>query len=476
SIISKNDLKCSLLQLECHFTWVLLKEDVDLDTIEDKMGNQIEFLTQSTIASYNMLSYVCHLKHLNENALQNLRKAEKEIRTKHADDIERRSLVTWGNYAWIYYYMNKYEEVQTYLRKVEDTCKNLSSTARFKVQLPEIYSEKGWALLQFGRTCYFRAKESFRSALEKEPNDPEFNVGYAIALYRWENNTKGSDRNEIPTLKALRRAVELSPNDTSVMALLALKLQDLNLVDEGESYIKEAMQKTPDFPYFLRYAAIFYRKKSEFDKSLELLRKSLAITPKCSFLHHQMGLCYRAKLFQLKKIKYSPREQEEELIRHSIFHFERAVEYKSTFFFAYGDLAGMYAEAKQYREAEATFQKVFEMTNLHPTDKQYLHHAYGNYQYFHRKSESEAIKHFTEGLKVEQDCLAREKCKNSLQKLLEKRIQKGLGDAADFSKLGFIHQLNSEKVQAIECYEKALDLDPANEEYLGELWKLQSSI
>ncbi|XP_010225164.1 PREDICTED: interferon-induced protein with tetratricopeptide repeats 5-like, partial [Tinamus guttatus] len=257
-IISKNDLKCSLEQLQCHFTWNLVKEDADLESLEDKTGHQIEFLTQSLIASYNMLSYVCHLKHLNEDALQNLQKAEKEIKIKHPDDIERRSLVTWGNYAWIYYYMNKYEEVQTYLRKVEDTCKKLSSTARFQVQLPEIYSEKGWALLKFGRGYYSRAKESFQKALETEPDDPEFNVGYAIAVHRWENVGEGSSNSESSALPALRRAVELSPDDTSVVALLALKLQDLNLAEEGERYIKEAMDKTPDFPYFLRYAAKFY--------------------------------------------------------------------------------------------------------------------------------------------------------------------------------------------------------------------------
>ncbi|NXA48664.1 IFIT5 protein, partial [Nothocercus julius] len=476
SIISKNDLKCSLQQLQCHFTWNLLKEDVDLESLEDKMGHQIEFLTQSLIASYNMLSYVCHLKHLNENALQNLQKAEKEIKRKHPDDIERRSLVTWGNYAWIYYSMNKYEKVQAYLRRVEDTCKKLSSTARFQVQLPEIYSEKGWALLKFGRTYYSRAKESFQNALEREPEDPEFNVGYAIAAYRVENVSGGGSNSETSALEALRRAVELSPNDTSVVALLALKLQDLNLADEGERYIKEAMDKTPDFPYFLRYAAIFYRRKNNVDKALELLRKGLAITPTCSFLHHQMGICYRAQLSELKRKKYAPREQMEELIRLGIFHFKRVVEYKSTCFPAYSDLAGMYAEGKQYHEAEATFQKVFQMTNLHPLDTQFLYYAYGNYQLFHMKSESEAIKYFTEGMKIDQDSLKGAKCKTALQKLLEQRIRKGLGDAAAFSTLGLIHELNREKMQAIECYEKALQLDPENEEYLGALWKLRLSI
>nr|XP_013802097.1 PREDICTED: interferon-induced protein with tetratricopeptide repeats 5-like [Apteryx mantelli mantelli] len=478
SIISKNDFKSTLLQLECHFTWILLKDDVDLDNLEDKTGHQIEFqFTESNAASYNMLAYVCHLKHLNEDALKNLQKAEEEIEKNYPNETDRRRLVTWGNYAWIYYHMNRYEEVQTYLSKVEDTCKKLSSTAQYKIQLPEIYAEKGWALLKFGRTYYARAKECFENALKKEPNNPEFNAGHAIAVYRLESISCGSSEDESSSLEPLRRAVELNPNDTSVVALLALKLQDLNLADEGERYIEEAMEKTPDSPYFLRYAAKFYRRKGKLDKSLELLKKGLAVAPTCSFLHHQMGLCYRAKLFRLKKAaKYAPREQVEELIRLCIFHFKRVTEQKSTFFPAYSDLANMYAEGNKYQEAEEIFQKVFQMTNLHYADIQELYYNYGRFQHLHRKSESEAIKYYTEGLKIETDSHGRIKCKTALKKLLEQRIQEGSEDAAAFSTLGFIHQLDNEKLKAIECYEKALELDPENEEHLNALYKLRLSI
>ncbi|XP_025949937.2 interferon-induced protein with tetratricopeptide repeats 5 [Dromaius novaehollandiae] len=477
SIISKNDFKSTLLQLECHFTWILLKEDVDLDNIEDKTGYQIEYqCIQSNVASYNMLSYVCYLKHLHEDALQNLQKAEEEIEKNHPNETDRRSLVTWGNYAWIYYHMNRYKEVQAYLSKVEDTCRKLSSTARYKIQLPEIYAEKGWALLKFGRTYYGRAKECFENALKNEPDNPEFTAGHAIATYRVESMTLGSGENESSSLEPLRRAVELNPNDTSVVALLALKLQDLNLVEEGERYIEAAMEKTPDLPYFLRYAAKFYRRKGQLDKSLELLKKGLAVTPTCSFLHHQIGLCYRAKLFRLKKpTKYAPREQVEELIRLSIFHFQRAIQQKSTFFSAYNDLAMMYAEGNKYREAEQTFQKVFQMTNLHSADKQELYYYYGRFQHFHRKSESEALKYYTEGLKIETDSAGRIKCKIALKKLLEQKIQERSADAATFSTLGLIHRLNNEKQQAIECYEKALKLDPENEEHWSALCELRRS-
>ncbi|NXI93034.1 IFIT5 protein, partial [Psophia crepitans] len=477
STISRNSLKSSLLQLECHFKWNLLKQDVDLDDLEETISHQIEFFMKSNITNYNLLSYVCYLKNLNEEALRNLQKAEEEIKINHPDEIARRSLVTWGNYAWIYYHMQRYEEAQTYVSKVENTCKNLSSTAQQKIQLPEIYAEQGWALLKFGGKYYERAKNCFEKALETEPNNPEFNAGYAIAMYRLEDYSYRQCEDASQSIEPLKRAVNLNPKDTFIMALLALKLQDFSRVDEGEKYIKEAMQKTPDLPYLLRYAAKFYRRKGEVDKALDILKKALAVTPKSTFLHHQLGLCYRAKLFQLRRTtRYPLQDQENELIQLAICHFKTAIDQKTKFFSAHTDLANMYAEAKRYEEAEETFQKAVQINILSYRDKQEFYYYYGNFQRFHMKLESEAIRCYVEGLKIEEDSYSRNKCRNALKKLLEHRIQRGLEDATDFATLGLLHSLSGEKHEAIACYEKAIALCPDNEEYLSALYELRLSI
>ncbi|NXP48569.1 IFIT5 protein, partial [Heliornis fulica] len=469
--------KISLQQLECHFTWNLRQQDVDLDDLEETIDDQIEFLTKSNITNYNLLSYVCHLKNSNEEALRNLQKAEEEVEKKYPDQIARRSLVTWGNYAWIYYHMARYEEAQTYISKVESSWKNLSNTAQWKIELPEIYAEQGWALLKFGGQYYQRAKDCFEIALKSEPNNPEFNAGYAISIYRLEDYSERRNEELSQSLGPLKRAVDLNPNDTFIMGLLALKLQDFHRVNEGEKYIEEAMQKTPDLPYILRYAAKFYRRKGEVDKALNILKKALAITPKSSFLHHQLGLCYRNKLINLKKLtRYPPQEQVKELIQHCIFHFKAATERKPKFFSAHTDLANIYAEAKMYEEAEETFQKAFQINILTNRDKQDFYFWYGIFQHFHMKSESEAIRCYTKGLKIEEDSFSRLKCRTNLKKLLERRIQRGLEDATDFGTLGFIHSLCGEKLEAVECYEKAIELCPNNEEYLSALCELRLSI
>ncbi|NXA13115.1 IFIT5 protein, partial [Sapayoa aenigma] len=476
STISKNSLKTSLLQLECYFTWTLLKEDVDLDHLEETVGDQIKFFQESNITNYNLLSYIYHLKNSNEEALKSLQKAEEAVQKHHPDEIPRRSLVTWGNYAWIYYHMKRYEEAQTYVSKVENSCKNLSSTARWKIHLPEIYAEQGWALLSFGENYFERAKTCFENALKKEPNNPDFNAGYATTMYRLEVIGWRPSEEVNSSLEPLKRTVELNPNDTCIMALLALKLQDLEQVDEGERYIEEAMQKTPDLPYFLRYAAKFYRRKGDLSKAVEILKKALALTPNSSFLHHQLGICYRGNVFKLKKTENPPQEQVEELIQLAIFHFKIVIDQKTKFVAAYCDLAGMYALDKRYEEAEDAFQKVLHRNNLSCIDKQRLYFNYGNFQRFHMKSELEAIKYYIEGLKIQEDSYGRKKCREAAETLLEQKIKRGLGDAAVFGTLGLIRNLNGEKQEAVECYEKAIALDPNNKEYQNALHELRLSI
>ncbi|KAJ6653577.1 hypothetical protein lerEdw1_009075 [Lerista edwardsae] len=476
SEISKHSLKESLLQLECHFTWELLKEDIDPDELEERLEDQIVFLlSTSKTRNYNLLAYVQSLSDKNEEALKSLQRAEEMVKTEYPEEFEKESLLIWSNYAWVYYQMDKLDEVQIYLKKVETTCKQHGSASPYNMTFPQLYCEKGWALLKFGRKYFDKAKESFAKALEYEPQNPEFNSGYAITVYRLENyyEKKAADGS---SLEHLRRALSLTPDDAFLMPLLALKLQETNKAKEGEKYIKEALEKYPGIPYVLRYAAKFYRKKGDVKRSLELLWKALYLQPNSGFLHHQIGLCYRTQYLEKKKARNQPREEMGELIRRCIFHFKQVVAHKTKFVFAYLDLAGMYAEEKRFQLAEETFQKVFAMSKLTCTEKQELHLSYGRYQQFHKKSESAAIQQYLEGLKIENASYPRNMCKFNLEKLISKAIKGGFGDANKFAIRGYIHKLDGEKEQAIECYEKAQRLDPDNEEYTSALFDLKLSI
>ncbi|XP_039767260.1 interferon-induced protein with tetratricopeptide repeats 5 [Ornithorhynchus anatinus] len=448
--VAKDSLRTRLLQLECHFTWDLLKEDIALQDLEERVCNQIQFLTtKSKATSYNLLAYTRYLQGHNEEALESLGKAEKEIQGEDASRAEVRSVVTWGNLAWMHYHTDHLAEAQAYADKVECVCRALSGPFPCKVEWAEVLSEEGWALLTFGFKYYERAKACFEKALKQEPNNPEFNSGFAIAIYRLENIASGNSPADAPSLQALRRAVRLNPDDTPVQVFLGLRLQDVNREAEGEKYIQEALERMSSVPYVLRYAAKFYRRKGALEKSLQLLDEAARFTPTSGFVHHQKGLCYRAQINKIKKAtNYQPRGRDKddlkELISLATIQFEKFVEKKPKFVFAYIDLANMYAEGIDYENAEVNFQKVLRLEKLTDGEKQQIHLNYGRFQEFHRKSQASALHHYLEGLKIKRESQEREKLKRAVHRLVSRGRRRNPADAESLGLLRSLGQLSRE--------------------------------
>ncbi|XP_032088207.1 interferon-induced protein with tetratricopeptide repeats 5-like [Thamnophis elegans] len=481
SLTSQEGLKETLQQLECHFTWELQKEHIDPEELEERIAEQIRFLiNKSKVRNYNLLAYVKFLNDKKDEALENLQKAEETVPVEYPEDVEKGSLVTWGSYAWLHYHMGNLTESQAYVEKVESICKQFGSESPYKMELPQIDCEKGWALLKFGARYYEKAKESFEKALGKEPKNPEFNAGYAITVYRLEDYYAKKCSGKASSLGPLRLAVKLNPNDVFVTPLLALKLQETNRGKEGERYIEEVLGKHPDVPYVLRYAAKFYRKKGDLETSLQHLKKALSLTPNSGFLHHQIGVCYRAQYFALKKKgakdQFQSVQKQYELMKLCISHFRKVVERKTKFIYAYIDLANMYAEKGEILEADKTFRKVFAISNLTATEKQQLHFNYGCFLERYRKSERDAMKQYLAGLKIENHSFEQKNCERSLKQLIDKTAKKGQKCVEVFESKGFIAERDGFKEKAIEAYESALKMDPGNEECLSAIMNLKLSL
>ena len=136
-----DQVKENLLQLKCHFTWTLLFEDADIPDLEMRISEQVEFLdVMSTVGMHNLLAYVRHRKGQHEEALQSLKEAEDLIQE---EPLGKRSLVTWGNCAWVHYHMGSLAEAQSYLDKVENTCKEFASPFRYRIECAEMHCEEG---------------------------------------------------------------------------------------------------------------------------------------------------------------------------------------------------------------------------------------------------------------------------------------------------------------------------------------------
>ncbi|KAM6182087.1 interferon-induced protein with tetratricopeptide repeats 1-like [Erethizon dorsatum] len=451
-----NQVKNYLVQLKCHFTWELAIEEAEIPDLESRVLEEIEFLdTKYNVVIHNLLAYVEHLKDQNDKALQSLKDAESLIQREHTDQSDRRSLVTWGNYAWVYYHMGRLEDAKMYLDKVENICKKFSSPFRYMMECPEMNCEEGWALLKCGRKNYERAKACFQNALEMEPENPEFNTGYAITTYRLDYPNKLCKDGKATSLDPLRKAMRLNPEDAYIKVLLALKLQDTGEETEGKKYIEEALSNKSSQTYIFRYAAIFYRNAGWVDKALELLQKALQAIPNSAFLNHQVGLCYRAKIIQIKAAtNMQPRDQDREdidrYIRLAIFYLESALKQKPLFDVAILHLALMYIEAEKYREAEDTFQKLFSMTPPEKNILQHGHFYYGRFQQYQKKSDTDAIRHYLKAAQIEKPSFIRDKTINSLEKLALRKLERNASDAEGLSLLEFVHKLKGKMNQALE--------------------------
>ncbi|XP_004461475.2 interferon-induced protein with tetratricopeptide repeats 2 [Dasypus novemcinctus] len=447
SEITKNSLESSLRQLKCHFTWNLVKEEESLDDYEDKVCNQIEFQNSEFIATtYNILAYINHCRGQNEAALEYLQQAEELIQQQHAAQAEIRSLVTWGNYAWVYYHMGRVSEAQEYIDKVKQVCKKFSSP--YRIECPELDCEEGWTRLKCGRKQNERAKVCFEKALGKKPMDPEFTSGLAIASYRLDNWPPLQN----PT-DPLRKAIGLNPDNQYVKILLALKLQKMNEEGEGERLVEEALKKVPCATDVLCSAAKFYRSKNALDRAIELLKKALEYMPNNAYLNCHIGCCYRAKVLQILKAgrckTNGEKEMLEELIERAVDHLKQADEINGNLSHVCMYLAGLYIQGGQYEKAEYYFQKEFSK-DLHPRMKQVLHLQYGNFQLYQMMCEDKAIHHFIEGIKINHISKEKEKMKIKLQKISVMRLSQDVADSKALSILEFLHESNGEMQQADE--------------------------
>ncbi|KAJ8366178.1 hypothetical protein SKAU_G00150090 [Synaphobranchus kaupii] len=354
-----------------------------------------------------------------EEARDDLAKAEQHIREQHGDNCEKQLIVTYGNFAWVYYHMGEHVQSQTYLDKLEKIKKKFPTESRSALH-PEIYGEKGRAFLKFSRQYYEKAKECFEKALELEPEEIEWNNGYAVALYRIEcyNLTR---LDESPASKQLRRVLELDPNNAYMMVLLGLKHADYKKYQKAEELIERAMELEPDKP-------------------------------------NNGG------------------EEAEALLRLRIQHLEKAISIKPSFVYAMSDLAACYAEEKNFRKAEEMFQESFKGATAKNDSLHVVNLRYADFQLYHNKSEPLAIKHYKEGLALQKNTAEGKKCAKKLTIIANKHISRNPHDGKAFGILGYVHKITGEKPQAIECYEKAILYDPGNEEYLNALYDLCLSL
>ncbi|KAJ8248586.1 hypothetical protein GJAV_G00243580 [Gymnothorax javanicus] len=413
------NLRSDLEKLQCHFTWGLRSDETDLNFLEVKLRDLAMTLPDAGDANlkgraYNHLAYVKHLQGFDQEALGYLAKAE----GGDSGDVQR-CIVTFGNLAWMHHLMGDDARAQMYLQKLGEI-DNSSSTAPPAALPREAIAEKAWSLLLFSKNHYEEAKDIFYEALQREPEDKEWNTGYAFALFHWDGERikRGEDIpfSESRSLKQLQKALSLDPGNGQIMVHLGLLHQNNGKKLQAWTYMKEALDASPNDLSVALKVGKYLRKLKEYDMSLAALKRMLKTAPNSPQLHHEIASTYRWKSFT-----QHGETRDRALIRRSISHTVEEVRLNPSYVYPQLELALRYAEVGEEEKSQRIFKEMFARHDLSPANQQALHRTYGDFLRNHKNSMETAVKHYMEGMKLQNISTDWDMCRKRLRKLLAKR-------------------------------------------------------
>ncbi|XP_038591447.1 interferon-induced protein with tetratricopeptide repeats 5-like isoform X2 [Micropterus salmoides] len=473
-----SSLHSRLQQLQSRFTWDLKEEDMDLENLSIRLQEHIDLqLGQrgAVALSYSFLAYVRYLQGRRQEAMSLLNQSEEKTRECYGEESERRLIVTYGDQAWLKYHTGDYKQSHSYCQRVDDILVKYPAGST-TVLHPEVYGEKAWTYLKCLKAYYPKAIDCFHKALELQPDDSEWNAGCAIALYRTEPSDleTSQEDEESPAIKQLRRALEINPDDGVLLSMLALKLTAHKKHQEAEALVERALEKDPDNPHAIRYIAKYLRIQGDDQRSIDLLRRALERTNQSAFIHHQLAMCYKKKQQASKNSKPFNKQKLKQWKHLRIQHLEEAVNIKPSFVVAIADLALLHGEEKNFSRAEELFQQG--LRNSSSADKIVFHLNYADFHLYHTKQEDKAIPHYTEGLHLTPNMWELKKCVKGLKMIAERRLSLDENDAQSYGLLGLVAKAEGDKKKAEEFYEKALDCDENNDEYLSALCELRMQL
>ncbi|XP_018616350.2 interferon-induced protein with tetratricopeptide repeats 1-like [Scleropages formosus] len=466
-------LKGRLNDLECHFTWDLRKNYTVLSDLQNRIDYEMKKLLLKQKGISNFLTFLAFTKYqegLLEEALENLQKAEEDIRKHSEEDCEKLLLLTYGDLAWLYYHMSEKTKSMSYLEKLEDIKKQFSGESSSVLQA-KVDGEKAWTLLKYSPKYSERAKECFQKALEQDPDESDWRAGYAIVLFRTELQCK-SIEDSVAT-KELRRALEVNPGNPLIMALLAIKLVSYGKPTEGKELVEKI---STDDPEVKSYLADFYQQYGSVEKAVDLLKEAIKERPNNAALHNKISMCYKKQRQSLLKTRDASDSSAQRLLAWQIDHLEKAISLRPSKVKIMMDLAKAYGEAKAFRKAEELFEKIFKVAEDLKDNLQAVYLCYGDFQLYQKKCESSAIKQYMKGSKIQNDTPEKWKCTEKLETIANRRKRRNHKDGEAFGILGYVHHTRGDARQAKAYYEQALKFDRGNTEYLAALWDLRLSL
>ncbi|XP_020668103.3 interferon-induced protein with tetratricopeptide repeats 5-like [Pogona vitticeps] len=384
-----------LQSLQCHFTWDFeIKDKVEVMHILTTLALRIKHTGYRNRGVYlAMRAYLQHLEGQDKEALGTLRDAEEALKEEHPSDFSRQVLVTYGNYAWVYYHLSNYEMVERYLGRIREICQSLASPQPYSAAIPEVEAQKGWSLLAGGFRNGEEARKCFQRALEGAEADEEFRAGLATSVYAcWTHSWREDLREEAQSL--LEQVLVSQPQNADVEVYLATALEQTD--PERAKHLVDNVVRHSSNPEVLRLAAKFSQRQP-LSWSISILKQAVALDPGYDLPHYDLGVCYLRVLERMRP------ENRGEVAAQAAESFKRSLEACPESVYSRLKLARAYGEKSPAYEEEIYLNLMEKLPTVSKRCQQAIYLHWGDFLHQQKGREQEALKAYMAGLRVPGD-------------------------------------------------------------------------
>ncbi|CAK6977720.1 interferon-induced protein with tetratricopeptide repeats 5-like [Scomber scombrus] len=420
---SQSTLEAKLKALQCHFTW-------DIDTNRYKLLSLLEKLKDIGTEEgniwlghiYNLQGYIHCKLGLIEDARRFLSKATEAFRRLRNPVLNEGPclVVNYGNLAWLHHQLEEKAKTQTYLSKVETLLNKYPSPSQ-DVLYPEIYAEKAWTLMKFGKDKNKLVADYFQRAIRMQPDMVEWNTSHVIALAK---AYKYSDKSvEGKITEKMRMAKEQDPENFYLAALdLEQRARKGEKIEDEARELARKVLENPVSSYSGIKVLLRVYKKQSVDEAIALAEEALAKHPDERYLKRCAALCYRWRIvFLHDSIKQSTTHRAISLHKDVISLYPHSALLKIS-------LANIYAKSNQgLAKAEQIYQDLLEKA-LEPVDKQMIYNYYAKYLNHGRKDYNRSIEYHMKAAEIQQQSYYQEDSIKILRKIKEKNRSRRCSD------------------------------------------------
>ncbi|XP_053179049.1 interferon-induced protein with tetratricopeptide repeats 2-like [Scomber japonicus] len=414
---SQTTMEAKLGALQCHFTWDLDSSKSELFILRDMLEDIGTEEGNSWLGHiYNLQGYIHYQLGFTEDARRFFSRAAEgfhQMRNTGSDEGPW-LVVNYGNLAWLHHQLGEQVESQTYLSKVDTLLKEYPSPSEDELH-PEIYAEKAWTLMKFGRDKTLLAADYFERAIRMKPDMVEWQTSHVIALVNvYGHGDKLLDEN---ILEKMRIAKE---NDPDNLYLAALYLQACakkvrTSEDEVRELANKVLKKPPSSYSGIRPLLRLYRMYVSKDEAIDLAKKALKRHPDERLLKRYTAICYKWRI-------YSDSHPEQSMIDKAIsLHKEVISLYPDSSLEIKLAFVNIVAKSNHGQaEADQIYEDLLK-SDLERADRQMLYNCYAKHVFFIHNESNKSVEYHMKAAEIPHQSRYRESSIRELKKSIRRR-------------------------------------------------------